>query len=312
MNKGDAIKPKILGLSGSLRNARFGAGSEALISDLMQIEDRSELDRYLKGQAKVCVEDFVDAGRREGLAFDELYRNLQRRKGDRGLSNSEVALAAGLWGVKNQGVEIEHSGLSQYFPPDSRPRDTDELKEKLRESAGVLLSGPVYFGDRGSVAQSFIEMIREDDQLREEMEGKIYAGISVGAKRNGGQETTLIYQMLDMCNLGFLAVGNDAGTTSQYGGTCVAGDVGTMADDAYGLNTSIGTGNRFGQVVNLLHTSSGYQLNRKLKIAIWLLQDRDQQVHKELESFIRDFPSDQYDFQISDFTDSIYSPLHCL
>ena len=53
------------------------------------------------------------------------------------------------------------------------------------------------------------------------------------AKRNGGQETTLVYQLIDMINLNMLGVGNDSASTSQYGGTVVAGDVGTMAKEIH-------------------------------------------------------------------------------
>ena len=38
----------------------------------------------------------------------------------------------------------------------------------------------------------------------------------------------MIYQLHDMMDLGFLGVGNDYETTSQYGGTGHAGDIGTM------------------------------------------------------------------------------------
>ena len=43
-----------------------------------------------------------------------------------------------------------------------------------------------------------------------------------GAKRNGGQETALIYQLVDFINLGMLGAGNDS---QRLSGTIVAGDV---------------------------------------------------------------------------------------
>ena len=54
---------------------------------------KDELVEYLKNQAKIHLAQFVDAGRKEGLAFDELYKNLKKLKGDKGLSNSEIALS---------------------------------------------------------------------------------------------------------------------------------------------------------------------------------------------------------------------------
>jgi multimeric flavodoxin WrbA len=111
--------------------------------------------------------------------------------------------------------------------------------------------------------------------LRDACRGKVYAGLAVGAKRNGGQETTLIYQMLDMVNLDFLCVGNDSETTSQYGGTAVAGDVGKLHTDAYGIDTCIGTGRRAARVATLLERgrSSTARMRDPLRVQLWLLQD---------------------------------------
>ena len=128
--------------------------------------------------------------------------------------------------------------------PNGTNKNLDQLKEKLINADGLIVSGPVYFGDRGSLSQSFLELIQRDLELQDAVSGKLYAGIAVGAKRNGGQETTLIYQLFDFLSLGMLGVGNDSDTTAQYGGTGLAGDVGTMHADDYGLATSIGTGRR--------------------------------------------------------------------
>ena len=84
---------KILGLSGSLRNARKGKGNESLIDDLKKIKSEKELKKYLQDQAAIHLQHFVDAGRKEKLPFDQIYTNLKKNKGNTGLSNSEVALA---------------------------------------------------------------------------------------------------------------------------------------------------------------------------------------------------------------------------
>lgn len=264
---------KILGLSCSLRNARFGVGSRNLVADIDKIESKEALKAYLQEQTKLRVEDFVDAGRGEGRPFDEIYRNLRAAKGDRGLSNSEACLVAALWGARRIGVDIEHCGLAPYFPMAGEPRKLDELRSRILEADGLLLSGPVYFGDRSSVAQEFIEFVRNDPEIATHLRDRLYAGIAVGAKRNGGQETTLIYQLVDMTNLNMLAVGNDSESTSQYGGTALAGDVGTAWKDDYGLDTSIGTGRRIARVAQSLERGSRNSLNDDLRVAVWLLQD---------------------------------------
>jgi multimeric flavodoxin WrbA len=122
------------------------------------------------------------------------------------------------------------------------------------------------------------------------MAGKIYGGLAVGAKRNGGQETTLIYQMLDMLNMGFLAVGNGHETTAQYGGTAKAGDIGTFASDQYGLETCIGTGRRVARtaLMKSLNRNSA-ALTDKLSIHLWLVQDsKDGRGYRYFQNWAKD------------------------
>lgn len=311
----DDSSPLILGLSGSLRNSRFGSGSRALVTQLMGCKTQSEMTALLRDEGAFCVREFIDAGRNKGLSFDEIYRNYQRRRGERGLSNTEVALAAGLWGAMCSGARVEHLSLESVFGDKARLAQLDELREKLLRASGVLLSGPVYFGDRGSLAEDFIHFVRTDSELRQHLQSlsvkKAYAGISVGAKRNGGQETNLIYQMLDMAVSGFLAVGNDARSTSQYGGTGWAGDVGTMAEDGYGLETAIGAGRRLGEVTALIGAGQAVAARRKPKIAVWILQDKDQIARNAIEnSLFHDSIREKAEIGIFDFTGQ--APRRCI
>lgn len=278
--------PRILGLSASLRNARSRAGSANLVKELEALGTRGDLDTYIADQAKIHLDHFISAGRAEGKPFDELYRALRRSGGLKGLSNSEVCLVAALWGAREKGAEIDHVALADHFPADGSEIDVDALKSRLRAADGFILSAPVYFGDRGSISQRFVEMIRSDPALRADLAGKLYGGCAVGAKRNGGQETTLIYQMMDMINLGLLAVGNDSDTTSQYGGTAHAGDVGTIPKDEYGINTSIGTGRRIGRVARVLATGAEAALADPLRIGLWVLQDRDDETVGRIGPFL--------------------------
>jgi len=245
-----------LGVACSLRNARWGKGSDALLSALRGLTDTEALLAWLKEESELHLQHFVTAGRAEGKDFLTIYENLQRLTGERGLSNSETALAAGLWAADQHGVEIDHVSLSEHFGLNGRPHRQTLLREKLLAADGLLISGPVYFGDRGSLAESLIELVERDPELRAHLQGRVYGGIAVGAKRNGGQETNLIYQMMDMLRLGLLAVGNDSDTTAQYGGTGHAGDVGTMHRDRYGLDTAMGTGRRLARVLRLLDTEA--------------------------------------------------------
>ncbi|MBV1929283.1 MAG: NAD(P)H-dependent oxidoreductase [Gammaproteobacteria bacterium] len=304
---------KVLGISGSLRNARFGVGSQQLISELQSLDTESELKKFLQDQTRLCVEDFISAGLSSHTPFDQVYENLQKRKGDRGLSNSEAALAAGLWGSIKEGALVEHVSLAPHFPMNGKPRRLEQLKKSILESDALLVAGPVYFGDRGSLVQALIDFLSNDGDLREHCAGKVYAGIAVGAKRNGGQETQLIYQLIDMCNLNMLAVGNSHKTSAQYGGTVVAGDVGTAWSDEYGLETSIGTGRRLAQVAKSRETSRSLSLKNRTKIGIWLVQDSDDQVGlTRINKWINDSGRDDIDYRVLDLThQEIYRCIAC-
>lgn len=280
-------RPKLLGIAASLRNARWGAGNQELVDSLKGITSEEQLFELLGRESELHLENFIEAGRKEGKSFLEIYDNLKRNKGNKGLSNSEVALASALWSALRYDVDIEHVSLSEYFLASGAVRNEEELKEKLFEADGLLVAGPVYFGDRSSLVQSLVEMIRRDAGLRERLQGRLYGGIAVGAKRNGGQETTLVYQMLDFVNIGYWAVGNDSDTTAQYGGTGHAGDIGTMHKDSYGLRTSMGTGRRIASLMHELGPQR--QIKGPVKVLFVVLQDRQEEACKRLEKMLSAF-----------------------
>jgi multimeric flavodoxin WrbA len=284
------IRPKLLGIAASLRNARWGIGNQELVDSLKSISSEDKLVEFLSYQSELHLENFLKSGRAEGNSFLETYKNLKNNNGDKGLSNSEVTLAAALWAALQNNVDIDHLSLSEYFLASGLTRNLDSLKEKLIAADGLLISGPVYFGDRGSLTHSLIDLIRHDSELRTQLQGKVYAGIAVGAKRNGGQETTLIYQMWDMINLGLLAVGNDSDTTSQYGGTGHAGDVGTMHKDSYGLQTAIGTGRRIASLIRKF--SYRQEIKDKVRILFLVLQDRKNEVQAKIDELVKSFKGD--------------------
>jgi len=297
-------RANVLGIAASLRNARWASGTKDLIASIKRCRSQEELYSLVSHQSDLHLENFVAAGRREGKPFAEIYANLRKNKGDKGLSNSEVALASALWSAYREGVDIDHVSLSEHFLSSGETRHLDELCARLLAADAVIVSGPVYFGDRGSLTQSLVEMIREDSVLRRRMAGKIYAGIAVGAKRNGGQETTLIYQMLDFANSGFWVVGNDTEETAQYGGTGCAGDVGTMHKDSYGLKTSMGTGRR---VAKLVRELGKVQIVGSPKVLFLVLQDRGGEARARLECLTNGFHND-IEVTIVDISDQRIMP----
>jgi multimeric flavodoxin WrbA len=293
-------RPLILGFSASLRNARSREGAQELLHEILNCSHWAELHSYLVEQGNIHLEQYLEAGRRDGVPYDILYKELRKMGGKKGLSNSEICLAAALWAAAGEGVAVDFFPLADFFKSDGSVDGLDELKEALLQADGVIVSTPVYFGDRSSLSQRLIEFVSQDKELLDRLSGKVYGGLAVGAKRNGGQETTLIYQLHEMMDLGFVGVGNDYETTSQYGGTGHAGDVSTMSKDEYGLSTCVGTGRRVARVAKSLQLSETNQLVGKLRIGVWILQDRDGEMLHLLAPFLKELAADA-EVQVSHF-----------
>jgi multimeric flavodoxin WrbA len=302
------LPARVIGFSASLRNARNREGSKQLVADIKKIKDERTLIEYLANQGNIHLEHYYNAGRAQGIPADKLYENLKTIGGGDGLSNSEVCLAAALWGAYQEGAEIDHYPLADFFMADGLTQNLDHLRTVLLGADGIIIATPVYFGDRSSLSQSFIEMIKQDQSLRKALRGKPYGGVAVGAKRNGGQETTLIYQMHDMMDIGLLAVGNDFETTSQYGGTGHAGELATMAKDESGLKTCIGTGKRVTRVSLSMHESHKYELNTPLNVGIWLLQDKDHIMENFLAPYIRQIEEQNVNVKLIKMHDMHFQP----
>ena len=298
---------KIVGFSASLRNARSFDGAKALIEDIKGIYSQDDFFAYLEKQGNLHLEHYYQAGREKGVPFDQLYQELKKSKGLDGLSNSEVCLAAALWGASTAGAEVDLLPLVHFFPASGGMHDIDILREAVLSADGIIISTPVYFGDRSSLSQRLIDFFRTDSALSECLSGKIYGGVTVGAKRNGGQETSLIYQMHDIMDLGALGVGNNYITTSQYGGTGHAGDIGTMPKDTYGLNTCIGTGRRVANVAEMKILGQGYELKSTVNIGVWILQDKNKELINYLAPICQEL-SDSAQFEFIDLTDSTILP----
>ena len=118
------------------------------------------------------------------------------------------------------------------------------------------------------------------------MQNKIFGVVSVGAKRNGGQETCNIFSMYEMLYQGAYGVGNGV-PTSQYGGTAVGGDYGKVVDDEWGLATAFGTGGRVAQVSQMVSVGLQDREKRETKIVFLLAMDtKDRKLRSYIESLI--------------------------
>ncbi len=209
------------------------------------------------------------------------------------LSNSEILAAATMKGARSKGADIDYFPLVVLFHHkessvlDLRLRlskessvdelayvDTlsivaeklEELYTKIAEADGVILSTPVYFGDRSSVANKFLQVTARKNLLQ----NKIFGVASVGAKRNGGQETCNIYSMIETSNQGALVVGNGP-PTSQYGGTAVGGNQGDVLEDVSGIDTAFGVGMKVAHVSEM-YSKDNHPTNR-IRIDILVTMD---------------------------------------
>ena len=265
-------------MAGSLRNTLRGKDVDAMMQVLRRIESEEQLSMLLSSR---------------GQSGPDQKSSSEKKK----LSNSETMMCVAAWAALQNGIDVEMISLADYFG-DTPLTDFSHsgLLDRIAQADGLLLSGPVYFGDRSSLAHDLLRLIRNNKGL---IEDKVFAGVTVGAKRNGGQETCLIYQMQDFLHQGCIAVGNDSGTTSQYGGTGHAGEMGTVTKDEYGIKTTIGTGNRIAEVIKLTSMSSGKSLIDKPRIGLFVLQDKDDTCVDFVQKNIIDTPlSDKADFKL--------------
>ncbi len=248
-NKSTPIKDhvRILGIAGSLRSGISGADVEPLP------DTRAGLMRILK------------------------------KLSNSRCANSELALIAALWGAQQEGAAIDLLSLSNYCRGSNDGAQKAAIHPLIKDADGIFISSPVYFGAPSCLVQDFMELLTGDSAARALLQGKVYSGLAVGAKRNGGQETTLIYQMAQMLNLGFIGVGNNTSTTCQYGGTVVAGNKSAMIKDELGLETCIGAGSRIAQAARIYSAGKYEAGDRECHFDFWILQDR----HRITETWIR-------------------------
>jgi multimeric flavodoxin WrbA len=304
----------VLGISASLRNKRFSYKNE-LVEDLKKLKNLDQLNSFVRKQIKITFSD-IDEINQKKLTFEEKYKQLKKYKGNRGLSNSETALVYALWNsLQENNIEIDYLSLANIFEGENESQ-LNYFKKKFLSCDALLLSGPVYFGDRGSLTQRMIEYLNSDEECIRHAKKILYAGLAVGAKRNGGQETTLIFQALDFLNMGCKVIGNGHDTTAQYGGTLVAGDIGKAVEDEYGIKTALSTGQNLGQVLNNINLKDEKKINsltKPHKCSIFILQDNDEEeCSKILESLVKSYNDKNIQFKIFKvFNEDVHKCIAC-
>lgn len=246
-------------------------------------------------------------------------------------SNSDIAVAHSLLASKIYGADIdlvcvtdifEHKKLDIYYDLlsyesiddideiDSLSVDEHKFHDLLKKTEladGIILSTPVYFGDRSSIANKFLQLTQQYKSLK----GKAFGVVSTGAKRNGGQETANIYTLQEAMAQEAVVVGNGP-KTSQYGGTVWAGDVGKATEDALGLETCYGVGRQVAQLSDIIKNGSN-SIASKLKVTFLLTMDTSEKKYEEIiNDYIRNVNNDDIEFTLYNLiNDTIYRCIAC-
>jgi multimeric flavodoxin WrbA len=232
-----------------------------------------------------------------GEAF--LYEYIEELGREKKISNSEGCAIATAYGALQQGIDVRYLRLNDYFLKDGKTKNIEQLSDVLEESDGMIFALPVYFGDRSSLFDELIEYWKLE---KKDFTGTVFGFISVGAKRNGGQETTNIFGMQSLTELNGLVVGNGP-PTCQYGGTAVGGNIGTMENDYFGIMTSQGTGKKVAETIKIIKLGKSNEPGDKIKISFLILQEIDSLLSSHIESIIKDSNFKNVDFNVINLAD---------
>lgn len=170
--------------------------------------------------------------------------------------------------TKSVAIETEIINLTDYDIDDCLAcksckcrciRQDEELESvfnKMIDADGLIFGSPVYFGTVTGLMKRFLDRTRilrhNDFQLMDKPVGFV----AVAARRNGGQETTILEMAMVMLRHGCVIV-NNGPPTSQYGATGWASHPGDIEYDLWGLDTAIGVGRRVAMTSLLMKV--GYQ-----------------------------------------------------
>lgn len=290
---------KVLGVVGSIRSNHKHIG--LLKSAILEATSQEELNNKIK-------------------LIDKVY------------SNSDIAIAHSLLGARKYGASVdlvcitdifEHKKLDIYYDLmsyesiddideiDSLSLDDNkfhELLKKVENSDGIVLGTPVYFGDRSSIANKFLQLTQKYKTLKD----KAFGVVSVGAKRNGGQETANIYTLQEAMAQDAVVVGNGP-KTAQYGGTVWAGDAGKAIGDDFGLETCFGVGRQVAQLSEILKKGKKGKLEKNLKVTFLLTMDtNDKKYENILANYIKKIDALTLDINVYNLiNDTIYRCIAC-
>lgn len=295
-------KPLVVGVGGSIRNRASidevkgvdkEVRSDELVDRIRELEHRDIYHEEFLGEIQPLVQELAQSG-------------------DKLITNSDALVLTALYGAMAE-ADIEFVKLTEYVGVDTSYAEAhldydrlDPLMKLLERADGVVLGTPVYFGDRSSLMHAFINYAADQGLL----EGTVVGTVSVGSKRNGGQETTNVYALFENLTHGALVVGNGP-KTCQYGGTGWGGDIGAVTDDEFGLETSLGTGLRVSRVAGLQKRASQLTpstvddtLSDPLRVGVLVTRDKDGLLRSTVERQVEQVDASSVEFNVIDFSES--------
>jgi multimeric flavodoxin WrbA len=182
-----------------------------------------------------------------------------RKKG-----NTSYLVEKALDAAKDAGADVEsiHLGKIEMEPCNAcdickltgecpKNDDVNDILLKLQEAHGIIIGSPVYFGNVSSQLKMLMDRsrpLRADFKLK----NKVCGAITIGASRNGGQETacSAIHNFLLIQDA---VVVGDGAPLAHYGGTGAAGAVGDAQNDEFGIKTSQNLGKRITELAKKIH-----------------------------------------------------------
>jgi multimeric flavodoxin WrbA len=296
----DRERPVVVGVAGSIRN-RAGLDSvegvdtevstSSLLDKIQELEHRGVYHEEFLGEIQPLIKKLTDSDKRV-------------------ITNSDSLVLTALYGAMGS-ADVEFLKLTDYVGLDESYTDThvspqkmEPLAETIERADGLILGSPVYFGDRSSLMHTFINFAATQNLLND----KVVSAVSCGSKRNGGQETTNVYALFENLNHGAVIVGNGP-KTCQYGGTGWGGDIGDVATDEFGLETSLGTGLRVSQVANLVRFRNRMAdsevrdaIEDPFRVGVLIARDSDGMVRSAVSSLVDRYDSPTVEFNIVDFS----------
>lgn len=185
------------------------------------------------------------------------------------VSNSEVAAFLAAFGAKREGCDVELFRLNEMIDERGTANDrcSDLISRLIGEAEGLIIATPLHFGNPSSYLMRFLQLLSTSQQFP--LSGKVVGHVTVGARRNGGQEAGNIFGLFECAQLGAVIVG-DGPPFSQSGGVMESRHAEDALKDLDGVQSCLRIGSRIVRALNVL---KGGELRDTAKVRLAIITD---------------------------------------